>query len=293
MSIKIYNGHITSLDLRSIVSILDRERDALCAAACDRIVTDLAAQATRIYDRRALGLPGDDPINLQDMAFAYIRERKRRRAGLAPDDSLIVSANVDLQFFSTSDDHSRTLILAFGNDASSTKSLLTTLHARDYSYWDNADPDEDVSPEEWRARLKDWEAALGPMMTPARRGVAFALLPDDLHYDLFQAMKRFDPQTAQPSLAARACDLAIDAVRTRRTPENATGDQIVRHIINFKPRDPAIAAEIAEVAGNFASRLPDVWLRDAYFNAQTREAIIDHLMKAEESAEAANGLSLT
>ena len=292
MSIKIYNGHVTSLDLRAIVSILDRQRDALCAAACDRIVSTLAAQATRIYDRRALGLPGDDPANLQDMARAFDKARKEKRAGLRLNEGLIISADVDLQFFPTSDDHSRTLILAFGNDANSTKSLLATLHAQDYSYWDNADPDEDVPPGEWRARLKDWEAALGPMMTPARRGVAFALLPDDLHYDLFQAMKRFDPQTAQPSLAARACDLAIDAVRTRCTPENATGDQIVRHITNFKPRDPAVAAEIAEVASDFASRLPDVWPRDAYFDAQAREPIIEHLMKAEESAEAASGLNL-
>lgn len=43
-----------------------------------------------------------------------------------------------------------------------------------YGYWDNTDPDEDCSEEEWLEREETWERALG-MDAPVQRGIGFEL----------------------------------------------------------------------------------------------------------------------
>lgn len=56
-----------------------------------------------------------------------------------------------------------------------------------YGYWNNTDPDEDCSEEEWHQRENDWKDALPGAGVPSENGLSFTILryqipwPDQLH----------------------------------------------------------------------------------------------------------------
>lgn len=49
-----------------------------------------------------------------------------------------------------------------------------------YGYWDNADPDEEVSDMEWKQRGKDWNVAMGETWIPALEGQAIKCTIDEI-----------------------------------------------------------------------------------------------------------------
>lgn len=49
-----------------------------------------------------------------------------------------------------------------------------------YGYWDNTDPADDVSAEEWTQRAKDWEVAIPSGQTPSARCLTLSMF-DDLY----------------------------------------------------------------------------------------------------------------
>lgn len=46
-----------------------------------------------------------------------------------------------------------------------------------YPYWDNSDHPDDMDYDEWKARGKDWDEALGPAGVPGEAGFSFDLIP--------------------------------------------------------------------------------------------------------------------
>lgn len=58
-----------------------------------------------------------------------------------------------------------------------------------FHYWNNSDPDEDVSDEDWEERGRIWDAVLGDVGIPARVGYSFDLVGDYLEH-----MGDFDPE---------------------------------------------------------------------------------------------------
>lgn len=106
--------------------------------------------------------------------------------------------------------------------------IMTQPFLKDYSYWDNTDPDEDVSEEDWEAREQDWEDALGSK-SPAECGLTIQLHPNlnllqTSREEVFPHIMHFESRL---DLAASR-ELYNELVRERLKdkPEPTMGDMI-------------------------------------------------------------------
>lgn len=59
----------------------------------------------------------------------------------------------------------------------SNRRIYKDLHiGRYYGFWDNADPDEEASEEEWESRARDWKSAYAGSHTHAEAGFSFEVM---------------------------------------------------------------------------------------------------------------------
>lgn len=72
------------------------------------------------------------------------------------------------------------LVLLFSENKNEyNEALLAAGAVREFGYWDNSDPDDDVSAEEWEYRKLAWSNLLDPAATPARIGLELSA-PDKI-----------------------------------------------------------------------------------------------------------------
>lgn len=62
------------------------------------------------------------------------------------------------------------LLQAFTERKELIEVLINKSYLRDYSYWNNTDPDEDCTEKEWKQREADWDEALGESGIPSQSG---------------------------------------------------------------------------------------------------------------------------
>lgn len=67
------------------------------------------------------------------------------------------------------------LALPFINNSAMKKAFLELPEVKEYGYWDSTDPDETVSPEEWKQREQDWDEALPGIGIPRESGMTIEL----------------------------------------------------------------------------------------------------------------------
>jgi hypothetical protein len=68
-------------------------------------------------------------------------------------------------------DGDQTLLMYNCEHESMTGILDSNPLIKDYCYWDDTDPDEDVSPEDWELREKTWDRFIRAGMAPSDKGV--------------------------------------------------------------------------------------------------------------------------
>lgn len=219
MSIKIYSGALLERDL----SLLDVRAMALkIRPVFDAHVEEKQTQmisriAVRAHDNALSGTfemtedvtdyscPAGEGFN----RLSELRdEHKKDIAGWLPMDFEAVLIPIG---------RGKTLILPYGDRDLSQKFLEMT-GARPYGYWDNTDPDEDVSAKEWRQREKDWKKAFGPKMamTPSEAGTTIQLVSNK--YSSWWVPEISDLESSissslEHSIPSRAARIALDLAR--------------------------------------------------------------------------------
>jgi hypothetical protein len=74
----------------------------------------------------------------------------------------------------------------------------------EYGYWNNTDPPENMSDEEWVARSQTWERAMNLDEPPSRLGLCWELLGSTHHASIHYMIHREDLVQYLPSVAERA-----------------------------------------------------------------------------------------
>lgn len=80
------------------------------------------------------------------------------------------------------------LVLIYSAENEYEKALKEAGLVEDYGYWDNSDPDEDVSEEQWDERKKAWGYLLDDNNSPASVGI-FISNPEDMAFSIWRIMR--------------------------------------------------------------------------------------------------------
>ena len=72
--------------------------------------------------------------------------------------------------------HNKILMLPYAENDAFYKVLTENEYFEEYGYWNNTDPDENVSEEDWAERKRDWDEALEGIGIPAENGFTIKFL---------------------------------------------------------------------------------------------------------------------
>lgn len=132
-----------------------------------------------------------------------------------------------------------------------------------FGYWDNTDPPEGVSEEEFERRGKYWDTVLGPSGVPAHRALTFQLSSnEDVRLHTY-GMTAHDYLELVPSKASRARRLAADnllAKRVKHLVDTEGQCQGVEHVLAAGQwlRTPEGSDACGELSADIEKDLPEV-----------------------------------
>jgi len=166
MSTKIYNGFIfRGMNLNEVFGVINRARDVITAKQNDLYKQEIYRLASITRDRMAMGESFEDiceeeskrhhssPVGLAyETVNEIIIEIERTKERMGPFD---FESSITLH--PVEDD---TLAILFCENRELRECILSELGAEDYGYWDNADPEEEISEQEWKKRGEQWNKTL-------------------------------------------------------------------------------------------------------------------------------------
>lgn len=236
MSFTVYNGYkFPVLPLPDIHEGIQLMRKTLSELAIAKQKQRQISLATGILDRHALGLPNDgypgyltaeeiaghSPLSLAFKITEKLHKSKRRE----PEDDYAC----ELILFPRQD---KNLAILFADDERFLDVLTKTpwfqghIDLTPYPYWDNSDPDENVTEAEWQQRKMEWDEAL-KNHTPAMSGFTATLTPPTILPIYKEEIQLKDLPTKETRVASLARSAAINARMKGQTPENPATHEIV------------------------------------------------------------------
>ena len=198
MSTTIYNGKILpNMDLYQTNQYYKKLRSEMIPRAKDEYVKLIARTAQEIYVYIQTGVyPGyyevdlneinakadefrEDSFKLIEYAFEFANKivRKTSAAIFTSDSENDADFDVSLTIFPL---HDKILALPYANNDVLHDVFFKREEFVDYGYWNNTDPPEELSEEEWEQRKKDWDEALPGIGIPMNNGIVLRIV-DAIH----------------------------------------------------------------------------------------------------------------
>lgn len=265
MSVKIYDGlmierDLTLADARLMAGKLRARLDKLAES---EQIEACARTALRNYDHAYFGLSGNgreeqggSPLGV---ALEMLRsERENDERGLRS----FLPLGAQMCLFPLG--NGRTLAMCYGAKIYK-EAFKKIAKAKDYGYWDNTDPLEDLPKGEWARRERDWKKALGRDFeaTPAEAGLTAEIVSSK--YKTW-----WTPEPAQMIEAlegeefcshARSVRLAKEVLESKwvSAAEPKTGSQAYRTMESFKAWiEGAGSASFEALRALYQSELPGI-----------------------------------
>lgn len=157
MSTKIYNGFIfkENYSLLYLRDLATRFRNQIYPNVIKKVNTVIADMAIRRIDRNALFGDEYESCPLMDSIHAF--EELVRKVKLTNCREPLVDMEFNVCIIPTKD---KILGIAYSEQREFLDLWMAQEEVIDYPYWDNTDPPEDVSWEDWELRGKEWNEAL-------------------------------------------------------------------------------------------------------------------------------------
>ena len=277
MSTKIYNGYcLPKLTLEELMQGIAAMRKAVQASMLEKQWYRQTELAVKWADRYVLGkMPTtetDKWENYSPWSRGYcitsdlFRESVKKGTREPSDDY-----SASLQIIPTKDNM---LVLVYCDDYRDNKQpnaleLITktawfkdgTVALKPYAFWNNSDPDEDVSELEWKKRGNDWDEALGEHGIPAICGFAVQLCLDHiLPLEVANLQDKYIP-----ALADRAEEWASDELATKYLKEhNVPGEDVnwstIRESFDFQKTEEG-KKQLSALTAEYVAKLKDVDMR--------------------------------
>jgi hypothetical protein len=211
MSITIHNGFAVDAargTLPALHALITEFREEIKVVAEEYLLARFLKDAISELDHRTLGLPRTDKDkDRSPLSCAWNRMLEAKRDGDRGYRRPGYDVSLSLMLFPLAD--GRVLGMPFTERQEWVDLWLQKNGVTPYGYWDNSDPDEDISPEAWQARTEDWHAALIDRNSgiPSLNGFQATIhgegnppMPDKLTPEALQRLA--------PSLKARAAAIA-------------------------------------------------------------------------------------
>jgi hypothetical protein len=174
MSTKIYNGiKFNTNNIETLHQHMNELREEFGVIRDKNLLNELTESCFSLYDRRTITPPTIDyqPVMNQVHADYYNRQEEVRI-------KQVRDPSVDFSF--------EICVFPYNNEFygmffTEQKEFSDILQSKDYveyfGYWDNVDPDEDVSESDWELRGKIWDKLLGEDAIPSRHGFTYEIVP--------------------------------------------------------------------------------------------------------------------
>lgn len=277
MSTKIYNGFaIPALDAIALMKLLADFRVAAHEVAIKTFIKDVIQRAAVIHDQFTT-LPYKVAMDWMQQVVLYTPDHNGYRAGdsilrrLAPGGggiSPILAAMILVREESNADhrankrgmyDYEMSLSFLPGNDKllgipfglrREYQSLLESLPGyQSYGYWNNTDPDDTVSEEEWDARGEEWNAALGRRAIPSLAGITAEII---LNEEIVENYERvLIVEDGKPIKAEHIAE--AEAVLSKLTSNDERRADAVRRLVFNALMDDTLSDELDALRGRITA----------------------------------------
>lgn len=214
MSIKIYNGfkipEMTLGDLKKHITQLQESANALVKTKQDKY---LGTRATTFLDRCTIfNQMGElEKSSAFSRAWAELQERQRlvkQTKRRDPD----VDFEFELTFFPL---HGCILGIYYCEHKDLARLWMQQPFVQEYGYWDNTDPADGVSEQEWSAREENWKTALlSSNGVPCQNGFSITITDSFYTPEIKNIIKHV------PNLKIRATEFALDVMFQKFLTEN-------------------------------------------------------------------------
>lgn len=236
MSTKIYNGtRIPNMSMTELMQWLRDMRPRFEELIQNRVDENVVRMATFEFDERTLGF-GDKTKSVRTVAVNDVESFYLEKKWF--------STKTELAIFPLPD---KILTIFYGEREA--ENMWASLPGVDpYGYWDNVDPDEEATEEEWKERRKDWEQVLiGDDLTgiPSAEGLGFQFTTDNLFLYTYNPRQegRMDPHALRfvPDMKVREERMA-EFMADQNKPDTVGW-------VTSKERKERIEVELKNVAG--------------------------------------------
>lgn len=225
MSTKIFGGRIVRKPIGIVIDLLLETKPEIAQKARKLELAWMAHQISRQIDIRNQNGP-DAMLHAWTSLLDAVNEiKKTGRRNPACDYSFEVTLFPDGE---------ETLLVYNCEQKSLTDILDNMSEIEDFSYWDNTDPDETVSAEEWNIREEKWNKFLKAGMAPSDKGVFMTMY----NHEMISFPKADEIVEYIPPRKSRAYEICKTRYFTnyekniRAENPDITNDEITRKIIN-------------------------------------------------------------
>jgi hypothetical protein len=241
MSTKIYNGY--KIDNMSLFTfnqfVLDftlkakEVRGKLAAKFIANLIVDMVDDVTYIdeesYIKRHIKSAKDGTTTLADCKYhrliseaIHTGEDRYARIQRTHERDPAVDFDIELVVIPFQD---KILALLFCENREFTEIFESMLEVHYYGYWNNTDPDENCSDEEWEQRRMDWDLALPGLGVPADSGMTLNILdgfPSRNEIPKEEILKNIPSFERRVNVIAE--ELVLEEIYKRLKKENPTDD---------------------------------------------------------------------
>lgn len=194
MSTKIFDGFkIESQDFLDINKKLDKFREQIFKEAERRITKRIVENAVGRFDNQKI-IHGKEDIKFWDCFWeveqqAFKEQKEDARSLYDVSFSVFLLPIRDI-----------TIGVVYSGESDFKQMFFRKRFVKDYAYWNNTDPNEKVSEEEWEQRRKDW-GSIG-YTPPTEAGFIKQIVPERMHPMMgHDKWKEFFPDKKERTLA--------------------------------------------------------------------------------------------
>jgi hypothetical protein len=229
MSTKIYTGFkLKTTDMAEIHERISQIRKLVEEDTNQKIASNMAAECASLYDKRTMDASLDRTISVYQAVFGEIARRQMEvKQRQVKDPTVDFSMSVTLfpfegEFYGML----YTVQPEYGMLWFKQEDFVEP-----FMYWNNTDPAEDCTEEEWRERERVWEAIFAEQPVPALNGFTYEIALD---YNLFTP-SAIELEKFIPALSDRAISWAKDKVYHDFTSNRKiTQENVMKVLRKFK-----------------------------------------------------------
>lgn len=217
MSTRIYNGWLVKKpSLEAVLKELADLKPAAILHAQTLALKFVAREAAYMADMTSLGVAQPEPksslsVPLYRAMDELVQRQREVRNTQRRDSDVDFSLSVVVFPPLKSRVGQQLLAMSFCENVEMGKLWSELSFVKEFGYWDNTDPPEDIPAVQWKARKRAWDRVM-PSGVPSDHGFSFELAPEVIDWDL-NADKLRDLALSQiPDLQSRARRVARELV---------------------------------------------------------------------------------